>query len=160
MTAKLHTNLAEAYCWYEPAKALEKARVSIDLHQRSGNQIELAKCYAAVGIAHARQRNFEDAADAIREAKKFANAAGYPAAFAFALQAEAVSKGLAEDQRNLTSALRRLQKKTDELGTYRHLCVAPLVLAGSEDAFEEASSKFEWFEPETLGDRLRAYLKR
>ena len=158
MIAKLHTNLVETYCWYDPDLALAKATIAIELNQGSGNEIELAKCHAATGIAYAMQRKFGDAKGAITEARKLARATSYPAAAAFALQAEAIAKGVAKDTRGQATTIGRLRRKTAELGTYGHLSVAPLLLAGDDRAFGKASSAVEWFEPVTLEERLRRYL--
>jgi tetratricopeptide (TPR) repeat protein len=158
LTAKLYTNLVETYCWFKPDLALKEAVKSIELNERIGHQIELAKCAAARGIALARLSRFSASGTAIDEAKTLARATGYPAGSAFALQAEAITMALARDTRARDAAIGRLKRKTKELGTYDHLTVAPLIAAGEDDTSVAAQKVAEWFEPEDVGTRIRGYL--
>ena len=158
MTAKLYTNLVETYCWHQPDKALEEAVRSIELNERIGHQIELAKCAAAKGIAFARLGRAPEAEAAIKEAKVLARASRYPAGVAFALQAEAIAMAQAEDTRARNAAISRLKRKTEELGTYSHLTVAPLIAAGEDGPALATVRAAEWFEPDTVGTRIRGYL--
>ena len=155
LTAKLYTNLVETYCWSDPDRALKEAVKSIELNERIGHQIELAKCAAARGIALARLGNFPAAKAAIDAAKTQTRSTGYPAGLAFALQAEAIASGLDENTRGRRGAMSRLRRKTEELGTYDHLTVAPLVAAGAGDSRSAAA---EWLEPDGLEARIRGYL--
>ena len=156
MTAKLHTNLAEAYCWFEPERALEKGKISLEAHQRGGNEIELCKCQAARGIALARLERFKEAAEAITEAKRFGKSSRYPAGVAFAMQAELVGKALGGGEA-FAATPGLLKRKVEGIGTYGHLRVVPLLLRG-DDAFAATATEYEWFDPEGLEARLRGYL--
>jgi tetratricopeptide (TPR) repeat protein len=158
LTAKLYTNLVETYCWFEPDLALKEAVKSIEMNERIGHQIELAKCAAAKGIALARLGKRPDAAAAIDEAKALAKATGYPAGSGFALQAEAIAMALAEDTRARNRAIGGLRRKTKELGTYSHLTAAPLVAAGEDVGSAAIRKAAEWFEPDDVGTRIRTYL--
>lgn len=157
MIAKLHTNLAETYCWFEPDLALEKAEVSLKVHQRGSNEIELCKCQAARAVALARLRQFGDADRAIADSKRLGRSARYPAGVAFAMQAEAVRRGIHGDRPELGCAVRQLRRKVREIGTYGHLTIAPLALRGDGD-FATARADYEWLNSEKLDERLRGYL--
>jgi tetratricopeptide (TPR) repeat protein len=157
MIAKLHTNLAEAYCWFQPELALERAEVSLEMHRRGGNEIELCKCQAARAVALARLRQFAKADQAIVDSKRLGRAAGYPAGVAFAMQAEAVRRGRPGERPGSGHAIGRLRRKVKEIGTYGHLMVAPLALRDKGE-FEAARARYEWLDPERLSDRLRGYL--
>jgi tetratricopeptide (TPR) repeat protein len=158
LTAKLYTNLVETYCWFKPDLALEEAVKSIELNERTGHQIELAKCAAAKGIALANLRRFSAAEAAIAEAKALAKATDYPAGLAFALQAESIAMTLAKDTRGRNVAIGRLERKTKELGTYGHLTVAPLIAAGEDGTSIAALKAAEWFEPEDVVMQIQRYL--
>ena len=157
MTAKLHTNLAETYCWFEPERALESGELSAEAHRVSGNEIELCKCQAACGIAFARLEDFKSAQAAAKEARRLGNSADYPAGVAFGIQAEAVIGRLERKPAKLRGAIKRLTVATDKLGTYGHLTVAPLLLR-DEAEFAKAAAKYEWIESAGLADRLWHYL--
>ncbi|HEU4904970.1 MAG TPA: hypothetical protein VFT19_02500 [Solirubrobacterales bacterium] len=157
MIAKLHTNLAEAYCWFEPTLALEKAYVSLEVHRRGGNEIELCKCQAARAIAFARLGSFPDADEAMEDSKRLGRSAGYPAGVAFAMQAEAVRRCLSKDRPGPGHAIGRLRRKVREIGTYGHLTVAPIAL-GDGEGLAAAQAGYEWLDPARMGDRLRDYL--
>lgn len=159
MIAKLHTNLAEAYCWFEPDLALDKADVSLEVHRRGGNEIELCKCQAARAIAFARLERFPDADKAMEDSKRLGRSAGYPAGVAFAMQADAVRGLLGRDPSGPGHAMGRLRRKVREIGTYGHLIVAPLALAGG-DELAVALAGYEWLDPERVEDGLRGYLAR
>jgi hypothetical protein len=158
LRAKLWTNLAEARCWADPALALEAADASTELNQRLGNRIELAKCEAARAIALAKQGRFGEAGDAVMEAQRQADAVGYPAGIAFALQAKAIALGLAKDAPGAEAARLELKGALDALGTYPHLAVAPLCLAGDDAEFERRTARFGWQEPDGVTARIRRHL--
>jgi tetratricopeptide (TPR) repeat protein len=158
LCGKLQTNLAETLCWCNPQMALKEADLSIELNRRFANRIELAKCDAARGIALARLGSFDDATEAIEAAAKRSKEVGYPAGTAFALQAEAIQRGLERDDKGLDEAIAALRDAVRSLDTYAHLLVAPLLLTGDAKAFAEASADVEWIEAESLEERLGNYL--
>lgn len=157
MTAKLHTNLAEAYCWFKPERALESGELSAEAHRVAGNEIELCKCHAARGIAFARLGEFKSAEVATEEARQLGESADYPAGVVFGIQAEAVIGHLERNPAKLGDSIKLLTAATDKLGTYGHLTVAPLLLRDQTE-FAKASAKYEWIEPAGLAERLRCYL--
>lgn len=158
LCGKLQTNLAETLCWSDPQRALKEADLSIELNRRFANRIELAKCDAARGIALAKLERFDAATAAIEAAAKTSKEVGYPAGSAFALQAEAIKRGLEGDDQGLDEAISQLRDAVCSLDTYGHLLVAPLLLSGDAEAFAEAAAKVEWIEPERLEERLGNYL--
>jgi hypothetical protein len=124
------------------------------------NRVELAKCEAARAIALARLADFTAAGTALAAAHDHADAVGYKAGTAFALQAEAVTAGLASDDDGLLHALRRLDDTVAALGTYGHLRVAPRVLLEDGAYLREAiDDDVEWLEAKELPQRLRTYLR-
>lgn len=155
LEAKLWTNLAEARCWSEPSLALGDADISIDMNERLGNKIEMAKCEAARAIALARLRCFEDASAAVEVARGHAERVGYPAAVAFAQQAEAISLGLQGEKQAAGAARRELGQMLARLGTYPHLVVAPLCAAGEIAELKRTVPAFGWQEPEGVIARIR-----
>jgi len=158
LEAKLHSNLAEACCWFEPDRALEEAAISIDLNKGLGNEIEVAKCEAARCIALAKLGRLEDGLASSRDARSRAERVGYPAGEAFALQAAAVAAGLEGDRESADAAIRALARTVKELGTYSHLLVAPWWIMGDRPEFERVAATAVWFHPEELDDRLARHL--
>ena len=158
LTGKLHTNIAESACWHEPEVALEAAAVSAEINLRLGNRIELTKSDAARGIALARLEQFEVAREAVSISAQQASEVGYTAGIAFALQAEAIVEGLASDAEALRRAEAKLDQVLVQLGTYAHLSVAPICLAGDDVSLTEALADFGWLDPTTVETRLRAAL--
>jgi tetratricopeptide (TPR) repeat protein len=159
LQAKLWTNLAEAQCWSAPALALEAAANSAELNRRIGNRIELAKCEAARAIALAKLGRSDEATEAVAEAHGHADRIGYPAGNTFALQAAAISFGLAEDS-GVGPALEALEQSLASLGTYAHLAVAPMCLGVSDGEFGRAVGRFKWQEPNLVEERIRQHLGR
>lgn len=155
--AKLRTNLAETACWVDAEGSLEDIELAESLNQRLGSRIELAKCEAARAVAFARLDRFVDARRAVQRAQAHADAAGYPAASAFALQALAVIAGLGHDRPGHLASFAALAATVRELGTYRHLLVAPAWLADG-DSFETAARSVAWIRPAEVNGRLAASL--
>ncbi|MEO6500330.1 MAG: hypothetical protein ABIQ09_00280 [Jatrophihabitantaceae bacterium] len=157
---KLQTNLVETYCWYEPGLALEAAALSFDWNLRLGNRIELAKCDAARGIALGRLGEFVAAQHMVDRSKAEATEAGYRAGVAMALQASAIVKALQGDAAGSALDLEQLEVAVGSLGTYTHLLVAPAWLGGNQERFRAAAAATDWFDGETLSDRLTSLLGR
>jgi hypothetical protein len=155
--AKLQTNLAESTCWVDAERALEDADLAEALNLRLGSRIELAKCEAARSIALARLGRSAEARRAVERAQAHADASGYPAGAAFAFQALAVTEGLAHDTPSHRAAFSALGAIARELGTYRHLLVAPAWLADG-GSFEAAARPVEWIRPEEVSSRLEVSL--
>ncbi len=158
LQAKLHTNLAEARCWSEPALALEDAENSADLNGRLGNGIELAKCAAAKAIALAKLDRFGEAAEAIASARQYAKHTRYPAAAAFALQAQAISLGLQDKDDAAADSRQQLERALATLDTYPHLAVAAACAGGEQEEFERRIGSVEWQQPEDAAARIRRYV--
>ena len=154
LSGKLQTNLVETYCWYEPSLALEAAALSFDWNLRLGNRIELAKCDAARGIALGRLGEFAAAQDMIHRSMVQATEAGYRGGFAMALQASAIVKALNGDRSGAAADLDELETTVESLGTYLHLIVAPAWLIGDQDRFRAGAEATDWFDGETLSNRL------
>ena len=125
LLGKLQTNLAETYCWYAPERALEAAALSSELNRRLGSRIEVSKSEAARAVALAGLGEAVAARDAARRAYEGADAAGYPAGIAFALQAAAVIEGIVGAELALTTCALDLARTVARLGTYAHLQVVP-----------------------------------
>ncbi len=155
--AKLRTNLAEAACWTDAQRSLEDIDLAEALNLRLGSRIELAKCEAARAVALARLDRAADARRAVERAQAHAKAAGYPAGGAFALQALAVTAGLVRDSSFQLNAFASLAAIVRELGTYRHLLVAPAWLADG-GSFEAAAQPVAWIRPAELIGRLEGSL--
>jgi hypothetical protein len=158
LKAKLHSNLAEACCWYDPERALEEAEIAIDRNHALGNEIEIAKCDAARCVALAKLGRIDDGLASADEARWRAKAVGYPAGEAFALQAAAVAAGLDGNFDAAVAAVAELERAVDELGTYSHLLVAPRWVLGDREEFERLVAAATWFRPAELEGRLRRYL--
>lgn len=158
LEAKLHTNLAEACCWYEPEQALEEAAIAIEHNRALGNEIEIAKCEAARCIALVRLSRLEEGLSSSADARERAVRIGYPAAEAFALQAAAVAAGIEGEMDVAAAAAADLERILDRLGAYTHLLVAPWWLLGERDRFRRFAAAFSWFRPDELEDRLDRYL--
>jgi hypothetical protein len=156
LVGKLHTNLAEAWCWGDPPRAMEAAALSSEMNLRLGNRIELVKCDAARAIALARLGEPTAAHDAGARATQLARQVGYPAGVAFALQASAVADGLAGDPERLAARRSSLGRTLDALGTYFHLAVAPAWLAGAEPPPDARA--VDWLAPQEVELRLRSHL--
>jgi hypothetical protein len=154
LEAKLWTNLAEARCWSEPSLAIGDADSSTEMNERLGNRIELTKCAAARAIALAKLGRFEEASASIKVARRNAEWVGYPAALAFALQAEAISLGLQGETGAAASARQNLEHLLAALGTYSHLAVAPLCAGGEAAEFERRAATFGWQEPDGIVTRI------
>ena len=71
-----------------------------------------------------------------------------------ALQARVIVKALYGDRSGAASDLNELETTVESLGTYLHLIVAPAWLIGDQDRFRAAVEATEWFDGETLSDRL------
>ena len=158
MVAKLQTNLAELYCWYEPERALEIADLSSEANAGLGSRIELAKCDAIRGIALARLDRLESAEAAIKRAAVDAADVGYPAGVAFALQARTVAQAFAGEPQDLVDSSADLDRAVAKLDTYQHLRVASAWIASDDSRFVETAVDVDWLQPEGLEDRLRRYL--
>lgn len=158
MVAKLQTNLAELYCWYEPERALDIADLSSKANAGLGSRIELAKCDAIRGIALARLGQLEAAEAAIDRAASDAADVRYPAGVAFALQARTVAHAFAGELQSLASSSADLDRAVAKLDTYKHLRVVSAWIAGDNPRFVEAAGDVDWLEPKGLEDRLNRYL--
>lgn len=158
LEAKLHSNLAEASCWYDPELALEEAEISIDGNQALGNEIEVAKCEAARCIALAKLGCLDDGLVSADDARRRAQRIGYPAGEAFALQAAAVAAGLDGEVDAAAAAAADLERTVDGLDTYSHLLVAPRWVLGEREEFERLAAIATWFQPAELENRLKRYL--
>jgi hypothetical protein len=158
LEAKLHSNLAEACCWYDPTRALDEAEISTDRNQSLGNEIEIAKCEAARCLALTKLGRLDEGLSSAEDARRRAERFGYPAGEAFALQAKAVAAGLEGEVSLAAEAVMDLERKVDELGTYSHLLVAPRWVLEEREEFERLVAAAKWFEPDALEERLKRYL--
>ena len=158
LNAKLHSNLAEACCWYDPERALEEAEIAIAGNQALGNEIEIAKCEAALCLALAKLGRLDDGLTSANQARRRAESIGYPGGKAFALQALAVAAGLDGKVDIALAAVAELEQTVEELGTYSHLLVAPRWVLGEREEFERLAAAAIWFRPAELEDRLGRYL--
>lgn len=157
LLGRLHTNLAETYCWFDPCRALEAAHTAETIHAALGNRIELAKCDAARGIALAKLGEFAKARDATARALLRADEVGYQGGVAFALQATVVAEWLAQDRDAAIRACRQLSDTVGRMGTYRHLLMIPFVLLGDTDLTRIVASA-EWLNEEPVDTLVAAYL--
>jgi hypothetical protein len=158
MLARLHTNLAETYCWSEPRRAVEAVSLAYELNARLGNRIELAKCDAAKAITFARLGEAVAAREAALSARIDAATAGYPAGVAFAVQAAAIVHTLSGDAAAAARSRLELADIVAALGTYAHLRVVPAWLAGSRDEFTEAAAPATWIDAAELEQRLQRWV--
>jgi tetratricopeptide (TPR) repeat protein len=159
LLGRLHTNLAETYCWFEPRRALEAADVAVEIHAALGNQIELAKCDAARGIALAKLGEFEKARDVILRAVLLAENVGYQGGLAFALQARVIAEWLAENPDAADAACRQLTGVVERMGTYGHLQTAPFLLLGDDAGFARLVSEIEWLTETSIDAQVANYLR-
>jgi tetratricopeptide (TPR) repeat protein len=160
LLGRLHTNLAETYCWTEPLRALEAADYAAKIHKALGNRIELAKCDAARGIALSALGDCEQAREVIDRSLLRAEEVGYRAGVAFALQAKVVAEWRAGEGEASAASCRELWTLVESMGTYLHLQVAPLFLVGHDAEVARLVSQIEWISaPGSLETRLGAYLE-
>lgn len=159
LLGRLHTNLAETYCWYEPHRALEAAAAAVEIHGALGNQIELAKCDAARGIALAKLSEFAKARHVIARAVRVAEEVGYQAGIAFALQARVIAEWLAEQRDAASVACSQLSAVVERMDTYRHLQACPFLILGNEAGFGRIVSGADWLSGPPLDERIASYLE-
>lgn len=154
--AKLLGNLAESRCWFEPAHARENANEALVLNAQVGNQIEIGKNHAALAVAEAALSRPEDAERHARQAITIAEQTGYPAGALFGEIGVVAACTVADRIEDAEAAVARLRHATLRLGTYHHLMVLALALVGRYEESSHYASQFEWLEPDTVDDRVRA----
>jgi len=156
MRGKLRTNLAESRCWVEPALAVDDAREAIELNDRLGSRIEVAKAYAALGVALSGTGRSAEAREACGWALTEAEAVGYPAGACFARQARVVTEVRAGELEAAREAYAELVDGVTWLGTYGHLCVVPAWFLGAEDEVRRWSQDVHWTGSDDLRERLQS----
>lgn len=158
LLGRLQTNLAETYCWYKPMAALGAADSAAEVNLGLNNQIELAKCAAARGIALARLEEFDKARQAVAASVNAAEEVGYPAGVAFALQAGVVAEWLAGSYDAAEATNERLASVVGSLGTYAHLQAVPFLLLGDDAGLDRVLSGAEWLDADEVTARIAEYL--
>lgn len=158
LLGRLQTNLAETYCWHKPLEALTAADNGTELNHKQNNQIELAKCAAARGIALARGGDFKNARIAVSSSLSVAEEVGYQAGIAFALQASAVVDCLGGLYDVAEATNKELKSVVSTLGTYLHLQVVPFLLLGDDIGLDQVLSSAEWFDANNVITRIAKYL--
>ena len=58
LEAKLYNNLAEAYCWFDPEKAVEYGQESLVINHYLSSPMEYGKTYASLSIANSMKGDF------------------------------------------------------------------------------------------------------
>jgi len=151
---RLQTNLAETYCWHDPERALAAADAAAEVNGRLNNLTELTKCSSARSIALAKLGRFDAAREAIEEATRRAREVRYLGGIAFALQATAVTAGLAGEDAELRTATAELGAMVTRLETYSHLMAVPYILGGNRDGLQQLVARIEWLEEDGIESRL------
>jgi tetratricopeptide (TPR) repeat protein len=158
LLGRLHTNLAETYCWSEPHRAVVAAEDAAKIHASLGNRIELAKCDAALGVALSKLGDVEGARVAVAKAVRRATDVGYQAGVAFALQAGVVTEWFANDHEAAAAACRELTALVDRMGTYRHLQAIPFLLLGDDAGLAAVVAETEWLTDRPVSTSIARYL--
>lgn len=84
---KLYTNITETLCVTKPSEALEWFHMAVDENEKTYNEIELGKAYAAASVAYTKMNDFAAAVEHGNQAVKYAEQTGYLSGKAFALAA-------------------------------------------------------------------------
>ena len=159
LLGRLYTNLTETYCWSDPNRAVETVDRAVGIHSSLGNQIELAKCDAALGIALSRLGDDERARAVIAKSLRRAEDVGYLGGVSFALQARVVAEWLAADFDAAAGACQQLVAAVDDMDTYRHLQAVPFLLLGDDVGFARVVAGAEWLDGDSVEKRISAYMR-
>ncbi len=155
LKGKLHTNLAETYCWTNPEAGLDEAALSIEINERVGNTIEVAKALTAKAVSLANLDRFSEAIETSSVAQRLSAEVGYRAGEAFSLQAQVFTYCRSSRFERGLEAQAKLNALIDDLDTYKHLTVLGSWLLEGFEEFEQSAETIQWISPESLSERLQ-----
>lgn len=125
---KLYTNYVESNCFDQPEQAIAYFEEAEKYNK--DNDIELAKCYAAVAIAWCMQGSMKQSADYVSLSSLKAKSSGYRAGMVFVLSAKALLDHKSNKKKALSNDLKKLDTLTQELGVYEFIYRNTMKLCG------------------------------
>lgn len=158
LAAKLTGNLAECQCWNSPERAIENARIALELNERLCNLIEVGKNHASLCLAFTVLGSHEDAKIHYELGIRSALNVGYPSGILFCEVAGCVAA--ADTPLVLEQRVSQLQHRIASLGAYRHQLLIPLLLNRNEGMAAEIVAECDWIEPDTIVQRARSLAMR
>ncbi|MBF0326945.1 MAG: hypothetical protein HQL42_17990 [Alphaproteobacteria bacterium] len=146
LSAKLLTNLAETYCWYDPERGLEYADKAISSNRWPTNRIEVGKALAARSIALASLGECDKARDAATEALSVQSSEGYASGILFADLAAYMVAKKSGDQPGAGALRDRIRTRVRTLRVYGFLEVYVAALEHDDDELLALLEKFQWLD--------------
>jgi len=154
LVGKLLTNLLEVSSLLHPAQARAEAAAAISANERLGNEIEVAKCQAALAVALAQGGELSGARNQFELSLSRFDRVGYPAGSAFALGAGSIVESTCGDRARGRDLLASLQDAVSIIGIYHHLCLLPAWVADECWRCTHLFSRIDWIGEETPESRL------
>lgn len=118
---KLFTNLAEATCMTDPAKAMDWYKLALDKNTQVNNEIEVGKSHVAASVATTVAGDPAAAERLAKTALLVGEITGYRSGQLFAMMALAFAQKQSSQEEQMRQTLTRAKQLADEIGVYQFL---------------------------------------
>ncbi|WMT50533.1 MAG: tetratricopeptide repeat protein [Ferroplasma sp.] len=159
LQGELYNNLAESYCWFDPEKALEYGKKSVEINKNLNAPVEYGKTYAALSIASSMRGDFSSSLKYSDLAMDTQEQVKYPGGMVYAQGSYCFMYIKTGNMNKFMKHYREMKRIVGNLGAIKYTMLPYYVYLNAPE-LRDMEKNMQWLDYENTLKTVDAILKR